>query len=636
MKTMVSLLALVSAWPLAGIAATPPDLTRPDIEAWLDGYVPWAIARDDIAGAVVVVVKDGGVLFQKGYGFADVARRIPVDADRTLFRTGSVGKLFTWTAVMQLVEQGLLDLDRDINDYLDFRIPGRDDGPITLRHLMTHTPGFEEVLKNLVTDDAASLLALETYVKTWTPRRIYPAGRVPAYSNYGVALAGYIVERVAGQPLDDYLEQRVFAPLGMRGTTTRQPLPARLESRMSRGYDLGSGKPGSYDLVGPSPAGSAAASGADMGRFMIAWLQGGQLGAARILRSETVARTLGTPLPVIPPLNSMQLGFFSQNPAGRRIVGHDGDLQQFHTTLNLFPDHGIGLYFAINSNGRGDAALAVPTALINAFADRYFPVAPDPRAVDPETARAHAKKMSGIYASSRRAQSTFLNLFSFLSQQKVTSDIAGQMIVPGLVDAGGEPMRWREVTPYVWQQVGGPERLAARLVGDDVEMFSVDSASPFLVLQPVPWWRSATVLGPLVSVALVVFLVTVIARPVGAVVRRRYRIAAPLPTREGRLAWIAALASLLVALGWMTLVSQVSIDLATFGPRLDPWISLLRIATGVVCVGALAVTGWHARRQWASEGRWTAKVGSTLQVVSCAAVLWLAVACHLIGYSADY
>ena len=636
MKSILFLLALASSWPLAGDAAAPPALTRPDVEAWLDGYVPWAIARDDIAGAVVVVVKDGELLFQKGYGFADVARRVPVDADRTLFRTGSVGKLFTWTAVMQLVEQGRLDLDRDINAYLDFRIPERDDGPITLRHLMTHTPGFEEVLKNLVADDAAGLLPLEAYVKTWTPRRIYPAGQVPAYSNYGVALAGYIVERVAGKPLDAYLEQRVFTPLGMHRTTTRQPLPARLEPSMSKGYDLGSGKPGPYDLVGPSPAGSAAASGADMGRFMIAWLQGGQLGAVRILRSETVARTLGTPLPVIPPLNSMQLGFFTQNPAGRRIVGHDGDLQQFHTTLNLFPDDGIGLYFAINSNGRGDAALAVPTALINAFADRYFPVAPDPRSVDPDTARAHARQMIGTYASSRRAESTFLSLFSFLSQEKVSADASGRLVVPGLVDAGGEPMQWHEVTPYVWQQVGGPERLAARLAGNEVEMFSVDSASPFLVLQPVPWWRSSSVLGPLVAFALCVFLVTLVARPVGAVVRRHYRIASPSATKESRLAWFAALAVLLATLAWMTLVSRVSIDLATFGPRLDPWISLLRIATGVVCAGALAVTGWQARRRWASRGRWSGKLGSALQVIACAAVLWLAVAFHLIGYSADY
>ena len=635
MKPSLLLLALASVWPLAGDAAAPPTLTRPDVEAWLDGYVPWAIAREDIAGTVVVVVKDGDVLFQKGYGFADVARRIPVDADRTLFRTGSVGKLFTWTAVMQFVEQGRLDLDRDVNEYLDFRIPGRDDGPVTLRHLMTHTPGFEEVLKNLVADDAASQLPLETYVKTWTPRRIYPAGQVPAYSNYGVALAGYIVERVAGESLDAYLEQHVFAPLGMRRTTTRQPLPARFEPSMSKGYDLGSGKPGAYDLVGPSPAGSAAASGADMGRFMIAWLQGGQLGAVRILRPETVARTLGTPLPLIPPLNSMQLGFFTQNPAGRRIVGHDGDLQQFHTTLNLFPDDGVGLYFAINSNGRGDAALAVPTALINAFADRYFPVAPDSRSVDPDTARAHARQMIGTYASSRRAQTTFLSLFSFLSQEKVTTDAGGQLVVPGLVDAGGEPMRWREVTPYVWQQVGGPERLAARLAGNDVEMFSIDSASPFLVLQPVPWWRSSSVLGPLVGVALGVFLVTLVARPIGAVVRRRYRIASHDST-ESRLAFVAALAVLLVALAWMTLVSRVSIDLATFGPRLDPWISLLRIATGVVCVGALAVTGLHAKHQWTSERRWAGKLWSALQLIACAAVLWLAVTFRLIGYSADY
>ena len=166
-------------------------------------------------------------------------------------------------------------------------------------------------------------------MKAWTPRRIYPAGQVPAYSNYGVALAGYIVERVSRGTARRLPRTAVFTPLGMRATTTRQPLPARFESRMSRGYVLGSGSPARTNCSAPSPAGSAAASGADMGRFMIAWLQGGQLGASRILRAETVARTLGTPLPVIPPLNSMQLGFFTQNPAGRRIVGHDGDLQQF-------------------------------------------------------------------------------------------------------------------------------------------------------------------------------------------------------------------------------------------------------------------------------------------------------------------
>ena len=122
-------------------------LTRQDLAAWLDGFMPYAIGRGDIPGAVVVVVKDGEVLLQKGYGYADVAKRTPVDPATTLFRPGSVSKLFTWTAVMQLVEQGKLDLDADINQYLDFKVPPYDGKPVTLRNIMTHTSGIEETAR---------------------------------------------------------------------------------------------------------------------------------------------------------------------------------------------------------------------------------------------------------------------------------------------------------------------------------------------------------------------------------------------------------------------------------------------------------------------------------------------------------
>src|SRR4051812_35619376 len=156
------------------------QLTRTDVETWLDGFLPYALQRADIAGAVVVVVKDGEVLLEKGYGYADVAKRTPVDPKRTLFRPGSVSKLFTWTAVMQLVEAGKLDLDRDVNEYLDFRIPPAFGKPITLRHLMTHTPGFEERVKNLFSPDSVNVESFESFLKAWTPERIFPPGEVPA------------------------------------------------------------------------------------------------------------------------------------------------------------------------------------------------------------------------------------------------------------------------------------------------------------------------------------------------------------------------------------------------------------------------------------------------------------------------
>ncbi|HTG39198.1 serine hydrolase domain-containing protein, partial [Sphingomonas sp.] len=197
-------------------------LTDTDLNAWLDGYMPYALHSGDLAGAVVYVVRDGRIVAGRGYGYADIARRIPVDPERTLFRPGSVSKLVTWTAVMQQVEAGRIDLDADIGRYLDFPLPGRADGPITMRHLMTHTAGFEEAIKDLIGDDPAAVPPFDAYLKRWVPRRIFKAGTTPAYSNWGTALAAYIVQRVSGIPFDDYVEQRIFAPIGMNTASFRQ------------------------------------------------------------------------------------------------------------------------------------------------------------------------------------------------------------------------------------------------------------------------------------------------------------------------------------------------------------------------------------------------------------------------------
>ena len=130
-------------------------LTKADVDVWLDGFLPYALRTGDIPGAVVTVVKDGQILTARGFGFADREKRTPVDPERTLFRPGSVSKLVTWTAAMQLVEQGKLDLDKDVNTYLDFKIPEYNGKPVTLRQLMTHTAGFEEAVKDIIFTDPA-------------------------------------------------------------------------------------------------------------------------------------------------------------------------------------------------------------------------------------------------------------------------------------------------------------------------------------------------------------------------------------------------------------------------------------------------------------------------------------------------
>jgi CubicO group peptidase (beta-lactamase class C family) len=268
---------------------TAPELSADDVGAFLDGIVPLQLGREDIAGAVVVVVKDGKVLFSKGYGYADVKKRTPVSPSASLFRPGSISKTFTWTAIMQLVEQGKINLDADVNDYLDFKVPHTFDRPVTIRNLMTHTPGFEEVIKDLSVDRPEQLPTLQAFVTSHEPKQIFVPGTVPAYSNYGADLAGYIVQRVSGMPFEQYVQKNIFGPLGMTRATFVQPLPESLKALVSNGYNLASEDAKPFELIPPAPApdGSLSVVGADMAAFMIAHLQNGRYGDARILQPQT-------------------------------------------------------------------------------------------------------------------------------------------------------------------------------------------------------------------------------------------------------------------------------------------------------------------------------------------------------------
>src|SRR5581483_10763526 len=260
------------------------EMTPDDVSAFLDGLMPQQLAKDDIAGAVISVVKDGKVIFAKGYGYSDVAKKTPVTPDNTLFRPGSISKLFTWTAVMQLVEQGKLDLDHDVNDYLDFKIPAKFGKPITLRNIMTHTPGFEETVQELFVRDAKDLTPLGEYLKRHLPTRIYPPGTTPAYSNYATAMAGYIVQRVSGQDYYDYIDENILKPLNMAHSTFRQPLPDPLKAMMSNGYQVASQPPKPFEFVEAAPAGSSSVTAMDMTHFMMAHLQNGKYEGAQILK----------------------------------------------------------------------------------------------------------------------------------------------------------------------------------------------------------------------------------------------------------------------------------------------------------------------------------------------------------------
>lgn len=627
-----------------GGAPAVPSLDRADLEAWLDGFLPYALRRGDIAGAVVVVVKDGEVMLQKGYGWSDLAARTPVDPENTLFRPGSVSKLFTWTAVMQLVEQGKLDLDADVNQYLDFTVPPRNGEPVTLRHVMTHTTGMEEQIRGLIASDPDAIVPLGEALKHWVPERIYDAGSTPAYSNYATAMAGYIVQRVSGESFYDYVDKHIFDPLGMQQSSFRQPLPPALLAKVSKGYDLASsGEPKDYEFISLAPAGSLAATGADMGRFMIAHLQHGQYRGARILAAETAERMHRTAQASIPPLNRMMLGFYETSVNGHRAIAHGGDTQWFHSDLQLFPDDGIGIFISVNSNGREGAPGQIRNTLMDAFADRYLPATGDAAApaegVDEATAREHAAMMAGNYDNSRRAESNFMSLVYLMGQTSVVVNEDGTISVPMLTDLSGAPRKWRETGPWLWRDVAGEERLAAQLEDGRVVRFSVDSLAPIMEFHKVAWWQSSALLLPLMFGSLAVLALTVLAWPVSAMVRRYYRATVSLPAADikaRRRVRLAALAALLSFGGLFGLLVAMMSSLDLMGPGSDGLIIAMRLLVSValpVCAVLGLLNAWHVLR---GRRRLAAKAWALVLAFAFLCLLWIGVAYHLVGFGANY
>lgn len=628
--------AVTSGTPAPNAANSGEQLTREDAEAWLDGYMRYALQRGDTAGAVVAVVKDGEVLLQKGYGYADVEQRRPVDPEGTLFRPGSVSKLFTWTAVMQLVEQGKIDLDQDVNAYLDFEIPARDGQPVTMRNIMTHTGGFEESLRGLITADPEGAPPLGEILKGWVPERIFAPGTTPAYSNYATALAGYIVERVSGQPFDDYVERNIFAPLGMNNSSFRQPLPERLQARMSKGYALGSGDPKPYEMVGPAPAGSLASTGADMAKFMIAHLnEGGPL-----LEPQTARMMHGTTLNQIPGLNRMALGFYEQDVNGYDVIAHGGDTQWFHSYLWLFPEQDVGLYISVNSAGKDGASGPIRTALFHEFADRYFPgeEAGDNERVAPELAAEHARMVAGTYVNSRRADSSFMKALGLVGQTTIDVDAEGNLVVAALPGIGGAPREWVEVAPFVWRDAQG-NRMAAEVVDGKVVRLSFDEFSPFMVFEPAPWYLSSSWLLPALIAGLVILLLTALSWPAGAIARRRYGAKLAL-TGKDRTAYrlVRGFSALvvLVLIGWAVAISTMMSDLNLLSGPLDWLVVLLQITGLIAFIGLFLISLWNLWLVWKGKRGWFSKLWSVLVVLAALVALWVGFAFNLIGFGLNY
>jgi len=600
-----------------------------ELEAFLDGVMAAHMETHHIAGATISVVKDGKLLFAKGYGYANVRDKKPVLADRTLFRIASISKLFTWTAVMQLVEQGKLDLNADVNTYLKgFQIPATFPQPITLTHLFAHNAGFEDIM-GYSARKPEELIPLGQFIRTSLPARVWPPGEFTAYSNYGSALAGYIVELISGIPFEDYVEQNIYRPLGMSRSSFRQPLPAGLAEYVSIGYRFKNGvfKAEDFELLnGDYPAGSMSTTATDIARFMIAHLRNGEYEGKRILNEET-ARLMHTRLfSHDPRIGGNAYGFWERELNGLSILEHGGDITCFHSLLMLVPEKKLGFFVSYNSVGSGGLNRY---ELFQAFLDRYYPSPPTAEPTPPPDFQKRAGRYLGSYEMNRRSFTKYAKLVALITPVKVRSTPEGNLLL--VMPAGLGTKAFAETEKDVFREVGGQEKIIFREDEGGKVRYAFYSAFPEMAFVKLRGTALPSFHYWVAGLSAVLFLTAALGWPLGAlrrVICRRPRFGNPAPKAARWLAGGMSAFFLLFIAGLGVAVSDL--EQFFYGVPTVFKISLaFAVAAAVLALGVLIfmLLAWR-KKFWTGCSR----VHYTLVFLAALAFLWLLNYWNLFGW----
>jgi len=612
-------------------STTAHPLEKADLDAFFDGIVPVQLERGDIAGASVLVMQDGKTLLEKGYGYADLKTKRRVDPETTIFRLASISKLFTWVSVMQLEEAGKLDLDVDINRYLDFQIEPEFNKPITLRNLMTHTGGFEEVDNDIILTDPNKALSLRDFLMQNQPKRLFPPGAVPAYSNYGVGLASYIVQRVSGEPFEQYAQDHIFSPLRMTHSSFYQPLGSALKPLASEGYRTSTLKPVvGFEIFSPVGAGGLSSTAEDMGRFGQALLNGGALDGNRILRPETLAEMWTPQFQASDQLPPACMGFYEDWRNGMHWIGHSGDLIAFHSMFFMEPRQKLLLFVSYNSVGGGNKPRA---ELVDLFTDRYFPAAVKQDFL--KVPISELKAVEGAYEPTRRADSTKLKFSMLFNQDHASVDDDGVLDLDGFKDLRGHPIHWKPTGKDLWQEVDGQRRLFFIRDGQN-RVVRIAFDFPGEQYERVPWYEDIVFVfgvgGGCLGILGLVFIASLLR--VGQRIGLRKR---PRPAPLAGTIWLSW-GPRLAACTWVGLFGSIAIFVLVKAndpfpptPNWFVWFEVMNWATGLsILLSAFAA--WSAIRIWWRKNvRVITKVKFSVVGLACLILCWFAVHWHVIG-----
>ncbi len=446
--------------------------TECTLEAYVDGLADALSKRDHLAGMSISVVRPDRVLMSKGYGITALPKH-SVDAQQSLFRVGSLSKLFTYISAMQLVEQGKLDLDKPANDYLapELKIPSDGfTGVIKVRDLLQHTAGFEDLaLGHLFVKAPTPVLTLDSYLAKYRPRRVREPGIEAVYSNYSVALLGSIVAKVSGQLFEDYVAEHIFDPLAMKQSTFKEPIELATDPRQMSGALAAELSKGMRYMAGGfveqpieqiaqvAPAGGLSTTASDMGQFARALLNGGSLQSVSILKPETLSamqnqcfRNGAADKSTSPSAIGVQpicSGFLTQDFGKFRGYGHGGATLNFHTAFITIPELSLGVFVSINTDNGREPAQQIVRQIVSYLAPAAIASAPVAIALSD----AQRTAPLGSYLSNRRAFFGFHGLVTSLTGVSVKA--AGKPWPNGSlqIESGGKTDVFVPVAPLIYQ-----------------------------------------------------------------------------------------------------------------------------------------------------------------------------------------
>ncbi|MGG2065185.1 serine hydrolase domain-containing protein [Bacillus sp. S14(2024)] len=575
MKKIILLIMILCcyslSYPIVSLAAPP---SNDELADFVDSFFREKMEEYHVPGAVVTIVEGGNIRVLNGYGYADLKERKAVDPKQTVFRLGSIAKVFTTTAVMQLAESGKVDLYKDIKKYdPTLNIQYIDGHPITLHHLLTHTAGFYE--KITVGRDKEQQLPLADAIHQYLADVVRPPGQEISYSNQGMSLAGYLVEKVSGEKFEQYMKEHVFNPLDMGSSGYS---PDEETDRLAKSYNYGHDKkyiPVSYAYIHHLPAGSFQSTAEDMSHFMIAQLQKGRFNNQQLFSEETATEMQNRHFTPNKDVPGIAYGFYERFQNGLRIIEHDGSIDAFNSIMHLIPAENTGIFISTNSN----TGVQLAEEFIRDYLNRFYPEGQKkPVLRENPTSASKLKSLEGYYVPNGPMVE---GPFRF-AQNFSTSKLAVKRDGVITISSSGKSTTYVETKPYLFQEKKGSELI---YLNKDHHTYSA-SSTPIMLYRQMPGYSN-----PIVNVILMVGFILVY--PIQILTALIIQVFSFIRKRKKAFPWVITFASVLFILYFMFVISIPELLINA----IPTWSYILIYLPVITLTLLVAFTIWQLRRK---------------------------------------